>query len=360
MRRAPTSRRTAFTLIELLMVIAIIGILVGLVVPAVMYAMTTVKQRAISMDVQTLANAVDQYKNKYGDYPPDGTDATIFTRHCRKLFPNMAPSELALVIAGSNCSTRPSGGVMDPPEALVFFLGGFSKDSVHPFTGTGGPFVATPTGSKSPYQYNVDRNEPLYEAFSGGQLTIDTFNDNGNEITVSVDETTFGKPTPSGFPGDLIPVYHPKGLQAPFVYFDSRTYSQAGMFFNHYDLGGYGVARPYKAGKGEGYDVNTKYAYVTGTSPAQIANNDNYYRYVNDRTYQIISAGLDDSYGGLPNPQSGPPLFFCYPNGVSLDITKPADQPKLTRYSENTGLTSTQLDNATNFAEGILSNELSN
>ncbi|MGN6545234.1 MAG: type II secretion system protein, partial [Aureliella sp.] len=147
MRRASPSRRAAFTLIELLMVIAIIGVLVGLIVPAVMIARRTIIQRSMVMEVHTLANAVDQYKNKYGDYPPDGTDSTVFSRHCRKLFPNMAPSELTIVNAGSTSDAPMPSPVMDPAEALVFFLGGFSKDPVHPFTGTGGPLVATSNSS---------------------------------------------------------------------------------------------------------------------------------------------------------------------------------------------------------------------
>lgn len=358
MRRAAYSRPAAFTLIELLIVITIIGILVGLIVPAVMRARQSIIQRAMVMEVQTLANAVDQYKNKFGDYPPDGTDFNTFKNHVRRLFPNAAPTELAMVVAGSNCSVRASGGVMDPPEALVFFLGGFSKDPVHPFTGAGGPFAAAPSGGNSPYQYNVDRNEPFYE-FIPSQLTIDLFNDKGNQITVSTDETAFGLPTPSGFPGDLIPVYHPKNKSAPFVYFDSRTYSLGGTFFDNYNLGAsYGIARPYKASKGNTYDVNTKVIpKFPPTTPLEVARNDLYYRYVNERGYQIISAGLDDSYGGSL-AATPVPLLFCYPSGRTLDITQDMSQMSGHRYMESIGTPSMQLDNATNFAEGILGDEV--
>lgn len=359
MRRTPPHPRAAFTLVELLMVITIIGILVGLIVPAAMYAMRSVKANAIAMEVSTIANAIDQYKNKYGDYPPDGTDDKIFSRHCRKLFQGIAVSELTALTAGTTCK-RGGAGVMDPPEALVFFLGGFSADPVHPFTGPGGPLVATPAGSKSPYQYNVDRNEPLYE-FNESQLSLTVFLDNGNEITVS-DDDALNSTAPAGYPGDYIPVYHPKGKTAPFVYFDSRTYSLGGAFFNAYDTVGYGVARPYKAGSATSYTVNTSVSPVfPGDTPAKLAINDKYYRYVNDRTFQVISAGLDDSYGGIAS-SSGAPLFFCYPSGKSLNIAFAAgSQPVAsTRYSEQAGIASTQLDNACNFAEGILSNSLSN
>ncbi len=358
MRRSVTNRQ-AFTLVELLMVITIIGILVGLIVPAVFYAMRSVKANAIAMSVQTLANAVDQYKNKYGDYPPDGTDETIFARHCRKLWPQIAATELTQLKAGSTCDARPTAGVMDPPEALVFFLGGFSNDPIHPFTGAGGPLAATPSGSASPLQYNTDRSEPLYD-FVQSQLTLEVFLDSGNQITVSNDDSTFGLACPSGFPGDLIPVYKQKNAQTPIVYFDSRTYSLSGTFFNSYNLGGYGVARPYKESDGSNYKVNTR---VTPTFPAStaahLATNDMYYKYVNDRTYQIIAAGLDDNYGGIAG--GNPPTFFCYPNGSSLNIAvNAAAQAANTRYMETLGVASTQLDNVANFSEGVLSDSLAN
>ncbi len=136
MRFASHPHRPAFTLVELLMVVTIIGILVGLLLPAVYYGMQSVKQGAIGIEVQTIASAVEQYKNKYSQgYPPDGSNAGDFERHYRGIFRQIAASEFAAVAAACNAvNGAPATAYMDPPEALVFALGGFSTDPIHPFT----------------------------------------------------------------------------------------------------------------------------------------------------------------------------------------------------------------------------------
>ena len=388
--RHPTSRR-GFTLIEVLMVIGIIGILVGLLVPAVNIAMKSVKQNAIALEVQALSSAVEQYNQKFGEYPPDGADPALVTRHLRKVFPQIATSELALL--DGSLSGYPSGnlaaaeesfgistyggtgrGVMDPAEALVFFLGGFSNNPQFPLSGKGGPFfIIGSDGSNSgqvnssgafldtsgtassfvSVQYNTDRTGSLHE-FKQDQLTLTI--DGG--FTVSNDENTLSN---GSFANDLLPCYHPPGLQAPFVYFDSRTYQQTTVA-SIYSTTTNGLVYPYRSTQ-----INTK----VDKSNAAVANRNKYFKFLEEKSFQLISAGLDDNYGGVSGQ------FFMYrpagsenggvdaKSGDSLDlvgaIASTATHPTPS-YVGFRGPNNTfeQLDNVANFADGTFENSLDN
>ena len=63
--------RKAFTLVELLVVITIIGILTGLVTAAAVAARRRAKIATVVMEVKQLESACQAYKEKFGEYPPD-------------------------------------------------------------------------------------------------------------------------------------------------------------------------------------------------------------------------------------------------------------------------------------------------
>lgn len=366
MSRHTFQARRAFTLVEVLIVVAIIGILMGLALVGINAARKSIQGSAISMEIQSLSTAVEAYKTKFQAYPPDGSSMTAFESHFRSRFPNIASTEFTILYSVANSNVPTTGpdpvtavdpsdtGVMDPAEALVFCLGGFSKSETNPFTGPGGPIDYIEGSMPAVYQYNVDRNDPLFD-FSQDRLTLDT----SMGTTVSNDEVTLGVINAQGkkLGPDLLPVYIPKYRTVPFVYFASGTYrvdSSAGSSFNFYASPSFGVARPYKSD-----NVNTK-SPLTGSST--LPQRDRYYSYANDKSFQIISAGLDDNFGGSMVGAFAVPMFFRYPSGEPLDITQlPNAQPAGGNYQAMSGPTAgdiSQLDNVTNFSEGALSNSL--
>jgi len=64
-------RAAAFTLIELLAVISIIGILAGLLVGLAPQAAARMKESRTRAELENLVTAIESYKAKHGVYPPD-------------------------------------------------------------------------------------------------------------------------------------------------------------------------------------------------------------------------------------------------------------------------------------------------
>lgn len=66
--------RKGFTLIELMIVIAIIIILAAIAIPNYLKMTERARKAAIESDLKALATALETYKTDWGDYPPTGTD----------------------------------------------------------------------------------------------------------------------------------------------------------------------------------------------------------------------------------------------------------------------------------------------
>ena len=335
---------------ELLVVMAILGILAGLLAWGVNAARVAILKRAQALEVQSIASAVEAYRTKYGDYPPDGSSWPVMDAHLRKAFPNILASELALLnpalsqqnglirndndLTGSHphlaryVSTSPglrSGRVFDAAEALVFFLGGFSSDPQRPITGPGGPLKQVGNS----YIYNTQRENAFFE-FKIGRLTLD------RNTGASNDETIYSE----GVPNDLMPVYVGNGptyeqLGVPIIYFDSRTYQIAGAtvndssyYFNFYSPGLVDTRNV------QGSTRNCARPFLSMDLDPNKGNNA--LRYANDKTFQVMNGGYDRIYGcqsvkNIAAPESKPAFLFTVPGGntamlnvQTLTFTRPA------------------------------------
>ena len=320
------------------MVIAIIGLLVGLTVPAVFGVRGAFNRASVKFEVQGLSDGIEKYRAQHGDYPPDGSSWQVMEAHLRKAFPDILQSELNLLnptspipasgsIRNDNDTSLSSAPVvmhrvMDPAEALVFFLGGFSSDKQRPFTGPGGPFVLV----GGAYGYNGSRQNSFYE-FPTGRLTLAQ----PTGRLISTDEVEFGLTLSDICPdngthtvADLLPVFMSKGSEidkgSPYVYFDSRTYQASKgsiLYFNFYQPSGIAVASNSIRGL-----LGAARPFLT----EQVNSVTNRLFYENKQSFQVVSPGSDGKFGGRIASEvtsNGLILFTSKGKATPLNATAP-------------------------------------
>ena len=106
--------RTAFTLIEMLIVIAIIAILASLLLPAVAKARETAKRQRMQATINGMSIALKGYYNEYGHWPTKtgytGGDFVLSNQELNYLY---------RILYGENL-TLTSGGTGDNPRKITF------------------------------------------------------------------------------------------------------------------------------------------------------------------------------------------------------------------------------------------------
>jgi len=264
-------RRSAFTLVEMLVVIAIIGMLAALIIPAVMAGIDAAKRGAIVAEISGLDTAMKQYKNTYGSFPPNFSDPAAVVRHLKKAFPRIAGSELALV------DSNPDGASLfelNPAEAIPFWLGGFSNDPEFPLTGQGGPLFVPLIAADREYDehgdgiVNLDARTPLFEM------------DKSRLEEGPTGHIEIADPAGGGVIEVVLYQYRPTNLEEPYVYFDTSR--------GKFDLVGTAdyveaIDWPYyKSSIGNGI---VRALVIAGTKD-----------FVNPDSFQILAAGTDDTW----------------------------------------------------------------
>lgn len=198
-------KRQGFTLIELLMVILIIGLLAGITTTVMISAKKTVKASLVNAQFVQISMALDDYKSKYGEYPPDFSDVAAVMRHVRKRWPRYGLSDGDYLIFcnhvyyGSLLSSNGNGSwdfstvsetINNYPQynahyisALVFWLGGLPDANSRPrgfYLNPKAPFGYISTAVPNDTNFKtvaslpdkVQREEPLYNFAENSVSTI--------------------------------------------------------------------------------------------------------------------------------------------------------------------------------------------
>ncbi len=392
MHRHPApGRRLGFTLIELLVVIIIIGILMALLIPAIASAVRNARGAAVQAEISSIAQALSDFKNKYGDYPPsrialredggyDPTDTASLGNGAtndvtggvlqlrgataiRKFWPRVTMVNGAAFFAGTSGGTPATGWydyngdgvfqgstrlVLQGNECLVFFLGGiaqpganasggatvlgmtgFGKNPTNPFSNSIPPSGSGKAAVPSP-MYSGNRNPPLYE-FQPGRLRLNP----ATNMALYVDSLNGTNNQAAAyfayFSNNNGAGFDPNDLNA--IEADHNTLSPITLNF----LAPQGTTsspspNPYTTGPPAGTGVKT-------------------ISYINGQSFQIFSSGTDGVFGlgGFFNATGtgGDPLpAYAAPSSpaVATDPTNSAD-PSVRTF---------EWDNLTNFHNGRL------
>lgn len=399
-RRSPARSqvRGGFTMIELLMVIIVIAILIGLLLPAINSAIKNARRAAVLSEISQLAQALANFKAKYGDYPPsrflaveNGNYAQYLTSTSslsgnsldptspgtgditlgqlaqrsvaaiRKFWPRVstvsAPANQWYDFNGNGIAdTTPY--VLHGHECLVFFLGGVCSPSITPVTSANAstvtfgmvgfdksptnPFTNNIVGNS---MYSANRQPPYFE-FNPGRLYADP-----NSLT--------GMPGYYDSLGNATPLAGGSSMNyyAYFSAYGNNSYDPNDVNFTETDQTGsgpislsYSVAFPLYNGvtPDVSYACNPYTSTLTEVYSTTNKGGPPSVTYQNPQTFQILSSGFDGLYGVGGQYVSN--------QSTTATVTVPIDMTTTpSPYNTTDGtIRQREYDNLTNFKAGPL------
>lgn len=341
-------KRRAFTLVELLVVVVIIGVLVGLISAAAVPAIRKARETRILTEISQLEIALNEHKGTAGEYPPDfgGLDAEDLgiqqqehdriLRHLVRVFPRYRPGQSS----GSTKATpwerfrddvdlswngildgRPDVNLIRPDTAVAFWLGGMPGRDDDPHIVMG--FSANPA---NPFAMNGSRLPSLFEFDERRLKRV--------EQTGWIRYITDHVQNPSG--GDVPPYVYFRAFQGGYA----RNIGVTGLAPGQvYVLGSISSFLPRVAIEGCGIAV----PYAGSFNEPRTGE----YRVVwpNGNGFQIVHPGLDGEYS----------LEGDWNNDGVVDGNDSASSVMLHATDPTDGnLTAPEDDNLTNVSEGRL------
>ena len=270
-------RRNAFTLIEILVVITIIGILTAFLLPALSGVRRTARIAQVRTEITSLEGAIENFKLKFGIQPPSQivlketaagwktTDAATVRSMglIRQIWPQFDFTYAAFPMNrvdingdGSYDSGTFNPLVLSQGECLVFFIGGMPSGTLATgFSVTG--FSQNPTAP-----------------FASGGRRVSLY-----EFTPRFSDVPDSSGNRNGMPEYLDPL---PGQTYPYLYFSSYD----GASYRSSELAAPGL----------------EFVYLQGASATSQA--------WKPKTFQIVSPGFDRAYGKggpfLPKGATGP------------------------------------------------------
>lgn len=300
MKSSPTCRK-GFSLVELLIVIAIIAVLVAVTIPAVIATVGTAKRTQIATELSQLKSAIEQYKSENGGaYPPDFTgypEAPVYEKvlidHMLKCYPRCGQNLTVWKDLNLGTANLYKPSTLDPAEALVFWLSMIRNNPQRPLPWIDGSPLDNSTA-------------PVKNYFTFEQARLRDIDNDG-----------------------WLEYYPRNSADVPYVYFCANTYGFQTLFVDHgYPRKSISATYPQPA---VANTFGTARPYAKRVDPMNLAN---VLEWVEPNKFQILCGGLDRYFGDdVPNPGNAT-LVLAKLFPIGENYTPVVEEDNITSFSE--------------------------